>query len=236
MEPDRRMWLWRQAVDRANGSPVTIEHVLAVMIAVTGMDRGTVTVTLRTGNRETLHASDALAADLAELVLTLGEGPGVEARVGGPVLVPDLASDHRWPAFAAAAVLDGTRAAYALPLQVGGIRLGVIDLYRREPGRLDQTQVDDALILADMVCALLIDSANDGYPGPDGHGPERARLQHPEVHQATGMMIVQLGVSAAVALVRLRAYAYAHNRRLRDVARDVVARQLRFDPESDDRD
>jgi hypothetical protein len=45
------------------------------------------------------------------------------------------------------------------------------------------------------------------------------------------MIIVQLGVPAAVALVRLRAYAYAHDRRLRDVARDVVARRLRFDPD-----
>ena len=42
------------------------------------------------------------------------------------------------------------------------------------------------------------------------------------------MIIVQLGVTAAVALVRLRAYAYAHDRRLRDVAADVVARRLRF--------
>ena len=45
------------------------------------------------------------------------------------------------------------------------------------------------------------------------------------------MIIVQLGVDAAIALVRLRAYAYAHDRRLRDVAGDVVARRLRFDPD-----
>ena len=239
MEPDRRLWLWRQALDRADGAPVTIEHVFAVMLAVTGMDRGTVTVTLGAGTPETLHASDGIAADLADLILTLGEGPGVETRVGGPVLVPDLASDEssaRWPAFAAAAVLNGARAAYALPLQVGGIRLGVVDLYRGQPGRLDQVQVDDALVLTDMVCALLIDSANDVYPSPNGQGPERARLQHPEVHQATGMLIVQLGVSAAVALVRLRAYAYVNDRRLRDVARDVVARRLRFGPERPDGD
>jgi hypothetical protein len=36
----------------------------------------------------------------------------------------------------------------------------------------------------------------------------------------------------AVALVRLRAYAYAHDRRLRDVAADVVARRLRFEPDA----
>ena len=70
-------------------------------------------------------------------------------------------------------------------------------------------------------------------PWPDRRRPEQAGLQHPEVHQATGMVIVQLGVSAAVALVRLRAYAYANDRRLRDVAGDVVARRLRFEPEEE---
>jgi hypothetical protein len=45
------------------------------------------------------------------------------------------------------------------------------------------------------------------------------------------MISVQLGLSAAVALIRLRAYAYANDRRLRDIARDVVARRLRFHPD-----
>ena len=47
------------------------------------------------------------------------------------------------------------------------------------------------------------------------------------------MIIVQLGVTAAVAMIRLRAYAYAHDRRLHDVAADVVARRLRFHRETD---
>jgi hypothetical protein len=47
------------------------------------------------------------------------------------------------------------------------------------------------------------------------------------------MIIAQLGVTAA-AFARLRAYAYAHDRRLGDVARDVVARRLRFEPDPPD--
>ena len=119
----------------------------------------------------------------------------------------------------------GVRAAFALPLQVGGIHLGVLDLYRSAPGVLDRQQFADVLVLADTACALLLDAGN---VAGDGRRPEEARLQHPEVHQATGMMVAQIGVSAAIALVRLRAYAYAHDRRLRDVAADVVARRLRF--------
>jgi len=45
------------------------------------------------------------------------------------------------------------------------------------------------------------------------------------------MMLVQLGTSAEAAFARLRAYAYAHDRRLGEVARDVVERRLRFDPD-----
>jgi AmiR/NasT family two-component response regulator len=52
-----------------------------------------------------------------------------------------------------------------------------------------------------------------------------------EIDQATGMLTVQLGVSAGEAFARLRAYAYAQDRRLADVAGDIVARRLRLDPD-----
>jgi AmiR/NasT family two-component response regulator len=45
------------------------------------------------------------------------------------------------------------------------------------------------------------------------------------------MLTVQLGVTAGEAYVRLRAYAYANDQRLADVARDIVARRLRLDPD-----
>jgi hypothetical protein len=106
-------------------------------------------------------------------------------------------------------------------------------LYRAGSGDLDREQLGDALVLADAACALLLDAAQRDWPRPDGRWPERAGPPHPEVHQATGMIIVQLGVSAAVALVRLRAYAYAHDRRLRGAAAEVAARHVRFAPDAD---
>jgi AmiR/NasT family two-component response regulator len=45
------------------------------------------------------------------------------------------------------------------------------------------------------------------------------------------MLTVQLGVSAAEAFARLRAYAYAQDRRLAEVAGDIVARRLRLSPD-----
>jgi ANTAR domain len=233
MASDRRARLWGLVLARADGKPVTIDHVCATAVSQTAVDGASVTVTLDAGVRETLYASDWVSADLAELSLTLGEGPSVDADSGAPTLVADLTtveSHTRWPVFAPAVAIGGVRATFALPLRIGGIGLGVLDLYRARAGPLSREQMADGLMLADTVCGLLLDSAQSRWPGMDGpdHGPEPAALQHPEVHQATGMLMVQLGVSAAVALVRLRAYAYAHDRRLQDVAGDIVARRLRL--------
>jgi ANTAR domain len=238
MNADHRLRLWSLVVDHARGAPVTLAHVAAATIAATGMDGAAVTVTLSATPRETIYASDPAASQGEELTLTLGEGPGVDAMAGDATLAADLTaaeSRARWPVYAPAAVQAGIRAVVALPLHVGAIRLGVLVLNRAQPGDLDREQMADALLLADTACALLLDGARSDTAGPEGVGPEQAGPQHPEVHQATGMLTVQLGVSAAVALIRLRAYAYAHDRRLREVAQDVVARRLRFDPDPDGR-
>jgi hypothetical protein len=223
-------------VAKADGGPVAVEHVGAAAILVASVDAAAVVMVLDASPRETIYASDPGAAELEELTLTVGEGPGADALADGPVLVADLTAGEcltRWPAFAPTAVRTGVRAVFALPLWIGAIRLGVLDLYRAEPGGLNAEQLADALMLADIMGALLLDQAGSDVPRPDGSSPEHTGAQHPVVHQATGMVIVQLGVTAAVALIRLRAHAYAHDRRLRDVATDVVARRLRFDPDPD---
>jgi len=232
MDIDRRMRLWGLVVERAHGEPVALGHVCDAVILAANVDGAAIVVAVSATPPETLHVSDPVASVLEELALTLGEGPRVDALAGGLVLVADIVGARclaRWPVFAPAAARAGARAVFALPLQVGGIRLGVMDLYRAAPGDLRGEHLADALMLADTACALLLDLAGQGSGHLYESGPEPVSGQHPVVHQATGMLIVQLGVSATVAMIRLRAYAYAHDRRLGDVAADVVARRLRFE-------
>jgi hypothetical protein len=215
---DRRLRLWTLIVNQAGGRPITVESVCAVALSATAMDGAA--VVLFNGSRQLLFATNETAADLEDLVLTIGEGPGIDSPVAGPSLVPDLStidSLARWPAFAPAALQAGAGAVFALPLRIGAIRLGVLNLYRARPADLHREHLADALVLADTICALIL----DGHSSPAGSMP-------PEVHQATGMVLVQLGVTAVVALTRLRAYAFVHDRRLHDVARDVINRRLRF--------
>ena len=198
-----------------------------------------------------LAASSGRAQQMEDLQFALGEGPSIDAaRSGRPVLVADLRRDagQRWPAFTPEATDAGVHAVFAFPLQVGAIGIGVLDMYRTTPGGLEDSELGQALAFADAAVAVLIhlqDRAGASDSGdeagrlladhatvqlPDA-GVEVARAMETRavVHQATGMISVQLNSNLAAAMSRLRAHSYAADRSILDVAADVVARRLAFD-------
>jgi hypothetical protein len=234
---DRVVRVWAQVAAQSHGYPVSVAHVCAAAAAAVGVDGVGVTVMASPTVRDSVHATDRVAGELEEWQLTFGQGPCVDTFTeGGPVLVGDLRSADclaRWPVFTPAALDSGARAVFALPLQVGAIRLGVLDLYRSRPGPLSPHELADALAFADTAGMLLLDGAAGAQPDTADLAWQREdpTAHQIQVHQATGMILVQLGVSAETAFARLRAHAYAEDRRLGDVARDVVERRLRFEPD-----
>jgi GAF domain-containing protein len=177
-------------------------------------------------------SSDEVSALIEELQYTLEEGPCVDAYLQDrPVLEPNLAEPRtpRWFAFAPPAVEAGVRAIFGFPLQVGAVRLGALNLYRARPGPLSDEQNADALVLAGVAARAVLAMQAHAPPGELAPELERGANFHFVVHQATGMVGAELGVSAGDALRRLRAYAFTNGRMLTEVANDVVARKLRFD-------
>jgi hypothetical protein len=179
-----------------------------------------------------LAATDDRARKLEELQFAYGEGPCVEASGRGrPVLEPDLlkAGSARWPRFGAAALDADVHAIFAFPLRVGAIHVGVLDLYRDIPGHLTILELADAAAFAEAATVVVLHLQDH-----DEHDGMNSALMGPidsqaEVHQATGMITIQLGVSLAEALLRLRAHAYAAGRTVSAVAADVVNRRMFFD-------
>ena len=176
--------------------------------------------------------SGPVAARLEELQSTLGEGPCVDAHHSGrSVSEPDLSRPRRarWVAFGPAAVDAGAAALFSFPLRLGGVRLGALTLYQTSAGNLSDEQHDDGQAVADIAMLTILTSQADAPE--DSLSPDLEMLAEygAEVHQASGMVSVQLGVGIGEALVRLRARAFAESRPLADVAADVVARRLRFE-------
>jgi hypothetical protein len=229
-----RVWGVVTAYAEALGVPVSLRSLCQA--AAARLPVSAVAVSVRSGRvvSEVLCASGSLSRELEELQLTVGEGPSLQVLVGGPlVLVGDLdcaESQARWPLFVPAAVQAGARALFALPLRIGVIRVGVFILYADHPGQLPAEELAEAWVFAEFARRLVLDE-QAGIGTPEGYPVDWLSDSRPEVHQATGMISVQLGVGIAEAFSRLRARAFTEGRPLSTVAAEVVARRRRFDPE-----
>ncbi|MCZ4117864.1 ANTAR domain-containing protein [Streptomyces sp. H39-S7] len=166
----------------------------------------------------------------------------------------ERAFGERWPAFVPAAVDSGVCAVFAFPLRLGAVCFGAMTGHRHRSGPLGEQAVADALTIADAMAVYLLalgpretgpaalaggagaghptgrggeDTGDNGAGGfgtgfPTGFGD----LHRAEVHQAAGISSLRLDVPLPEALVRLRAYAYAAERPILDVARDIIGNRL----------
>ncbi len=211
------------------------DRICALCVQMLGVTGAGISMMTAAGNGGIVCSTDDVSARIEDLQLTLGVGPCIDAMGrGAPVLVGDLIEPGdvavaRWPAFMEGAAEAGVRAVFAFPLRIGAITVGALDLYRDQPGELDGDHLPAALLAADAAALAVL---NLDSPHPPGAWDLDARtLYQPQVHQATGMVQVQLDISIEHAFLMLRARAFAAERPLIDVAIDVVDRRLRFSPE-----
>ena len=238
MSGERRMRILDLLV--GSGSPaLETKRLCEVCAEVTGMSGAGIMLMAGDMPRGSVCSTNAVSALVEELQYSLGEGPCVDAHnENRPVLEPDLAAPMtpRWLAFTGPAVDAGVRAVFGFPLQLGAVRLGALNLYCDRPGALSGEQHADALVVADVAAEAVLMLQAEAPRGKLAAALEKGADFHYAVHQASGMVSVQLEVSVGEALVRLRAYAFGNNCPLVEVARDVVARRLRFDERAGEKD
>jgi hypothetical protein len=172
-------------------------------------------------------------ADAVEQVeYMLGEGPCIAAYNSHvPVFDSDLTDEGvaQWPEFRQGALAVGVRAAFGFPLLIDRICIGALNLYHDRAGALGDDRLADALTAAQCATRTVLSWQDDADPGTVAWQLEQVPKHRVEVHQATGRISVQVGVSLGDALVLLRAYAFSHDRPIGDVAADIAAGRLRLD-------
>jgi hypothetical protein len=190
----------------------------------------------RDGHQSTICTSDPVAARGDTLQLELGEGPHWDAlATGTAVLAPNLArsDEARWPMFSGAALDIGMAAVFAFPMRMGAVTVGVVDLYSDTPRRFDANQVSLASSMAGRTAVRAVHRAMQSAEDPTSEENARAPAMRREVHQATGILQIQLDVDATEAFARLRAYSFMSNRPVVDVAHDIVTRRIDFTTQRD---
>ncbi|HWI32156.1 MAG TPA: GAF and ANTAR domain-containing protein [Microbacterium sp.] len=178
---------------------------------------------------ETLAASDRRAARLDELQFDLGEGPCWDAmRSARPVLAPDVQGTGRtrWPSFSASLRDQRVSSVFAFPLVVGPLRFGAIDLYASDPVHFGATQTRQAGAMADVISRHVLRQALSSVAeGADDGGNAYSRRL---IHQASGMVLAQIDVSADDARLVIQGHAFAAGRPMMEIAQDILDGRLRF--------
>src|SRR3954468_8657969 len=112
------------SLERAD-APLGICRMAVRTLDITGAG---ISVMTTAGHRGTVCATDDIAGAIEDLQFSLGQGPCVDAFRNGPIMISDLddavhIAHSPWPEFTTEASATGARALFALPLQIGAIRI-----------------------------------------------------------------------------------------------------------------
>jgi hypothetical protein len=219
---------FEQTLDRLGSESHEPRDFADSLVSVLPISGASVSTVGKPFGSETVSASDDLAAHLDELQFDFNEGPCWDAIASGePVSEPSLASaPSQWPNFGPAAAHSGVASIFAFPLKVGALSVGAIDLYSRTP--LDLTPADRrrALGMSEVIGRRVLRQALQATASEiDEEGGVFSRRI---IHQATGMVLAQLDVSAEDATVIIQSHAYGGGRSMKDLARAIIAGEVRF--------
>jgi predicted kinase len=176
-----------------------------------------------------LGASDGRVERADRAQYDEGHGPAPAAVAEGRVVVADdVAGDERWPrAGPRIAAESGFRAVLAVPLAAGRDVRGVLTLYAGPPGRFGPEAVERAERFA--VPAEVRLANVEAYRASVHVADElrRGLVSRAVIDQAKGILMAQHGLDADQAFAVLTRFSQQENRKLRDVAGDLVASSVR---------
>jgi GAF domain-containing protein len=178
----------------------------------------------RDGQPLTVASSDERAERVDEVQYGAGEGPCLETlRTGAVVDVPRLATDRRWERYRPHAEANGVRCSLSLPLAVGADTVGALNLYGYRPGAFGLAARGQAELFAAQAAAALTLVLRTAGLVEDRANLEQALTSRTIIDQAIGILMAQQRCTATDAFALLRAHSQNNNRKLREVAADLIA-------------
>jgi GAF domain-containing protein len=214
---------------RLSGSTLEsiLEHVAQETCrSVAGAEH--VGVSLVRGDQATTSAAtdDAvLAVDLAQY--ETGEGPCLDASRDQRVyVIEEMDREPRWPRFAARAWRLGVGSSLSVPLSVEAEPLGALNIYASDKRAFDDAAVQIGQTLA-AAAGILLDNAQTHAAAVDlARHLEEAMKTRAVIEQAKGILIARHGYTPERAFDELRLRSQHANRKLRDIAGEIVARSI----------
>lgn len=169
--------------------------------------------------------TDPTCAEIDQAQYDSGHGPCLEAfRQGSLIVVDSLERDDRWPEFAAASMAHGVRSTLSLPMLAGVSSVGALNFYAGVEGAFGEAEVDTGRLFAMQAAVVLVNA--QAYWGA------RLRSEHLElalegrqvIDLAKGIIMNTMRCGPAEAFDVLVKQSQQENRKLRDIAAEIVER------------
>jgi len=176
-------------------------------------------------------ASTSEANTLVEIMqLDADAGPCLECfRIRAVVSVPDIdVGLERWPDFGATARAQGIHSVYAIPLRLRETTIGTLNLMRNERGELNPHDVRAAQALADVATIGILQERSIRDAAAIRDQLQLALTSRIVIEQAKGVVAETGKLSMDAAFALIRGHARSRQTPLSDVARQLVAGELRL--------
>lgn len=177
------------------------------------------------GGLHLVASSSDQMRELELFELQAQEGPCIDAWRGEAALIDQslAQSKDRWPVFAPEAEAQGFVTVHALPISVHGEVVGALNLFSQHARPLPDQAALAAAAMAEIATFVVLQHRTALQAQILNGQLKEALSTRIAIEQAKGVVAEHFRVDMEQAFARLRDYARRHNRRLAEVARDVIA-------------
>lgn len=193
--------------------------------ALPGCDAASISL-IRNGHASTPVCSTEIAKDVDNSQYETGEGPCLQAAKNHVVVrVDSFDTEDRWPAFAKRAVEKGVMSSLSLPLSATGEVVGSLNMYSRKPANFQGAE-ENATMFAQQASITLANAQALQRAQELAQQLAVALENRDVIGQAKGIIMAAEGVSSAAAFEVLRRASQRSNRKLHEIAREIVERRV----------
>ncbi|MFI7428770.1 GAF and ANTAR domain-containing protein [Micromonospora sp. NPDC049836] len=202
---------------------VFLDQVVRVAVEVVAPAAACGLTVSRDGGAGTVSASGDLAAQADEIQYGADEGPCLHAlRSGTVVEVVDLREDERWRGYREHALRLGILSSLSLPMTIDGETVGALNLYATDRAAFDEPARRHAVAFTDQATAALAVILRQADQALLHQQLTDAMASRSVIDQALGVLMGQQRCTAAEAFGLLRQASQHRNRKLRDVATEII--------------
>ena len=202
-----------------------LEHVLHLTErSITSSAAVSVTAVGDDGSYVTAASTDHRADAVDGVQYELAEGPCIDAlETGREHHLLRLEEEQRWPRFVEQAREIGFDGVLSVPLSTAGGTLGALNIFVRDPDVLTADDVELARRIAAPAATTLANAGAYRRVARLADQLQEALDSRAVIEQAKGVLMARQGCDPDEAFELLRQRSQSSNRKLRDVAADVVA-------------